>query len=58
MRTSGASGSEGWIMLIPIVALVVAASYSAGGPEALLTSLDGTVRHLFQSAADFVRNVL
>ena len=45
-------------MLIPIAALVVAASYSAGGPEALLTSLDGTVRHLFQSAADLVRHVL
>ena len=45
-------------MLIPIVALVIAASYSAGGPEALLMSLDGTVRHLVQSAADFVRNVL
>ena len=55
MRTSGAGGSEGWIMAIPIVALIVAASAAAGGPEALLMSLESTVRSLVRSAADLVR---
>ena len=50
MRTSGEGGSEGWIMAIPIAALVVAASAAAGGPEALLMSLESTVRTLAGSA--------
>jgi hypothetical protein len=58
MRTSGAGGSEGWIMAIPIVALIVAASAAAGGPEALLMSLESAVRGLFRSAADLVSSVL
>jgi hypothetical protein len=58
MRTSGAGGSEGWIMAIPIAALIVAASAAAGGPEALLISLEGTVRSLVQSAVDLVGSIL
>jgi hypothetical protein len=58
MRTSGAGGSEGWIIVIPIAALVVAASAAAGGPEALLTSLEGTVRDLVRSAVDLLSSVL
>ena len=54
MRTSGAGGSEGWIMAIPIAALVVAASAAAGGPEALLMSFEGTVRSLVRSAIDLM----
>ena len=57
MRTSGAGGSEGWIMAIPIAALIVAASAAAGGPEALLMSLESTVRSLVQSAVDLVSSV-
>jgi hypothetical protein len=56
MRTSGAGGSEGWIMAIPIAALIVAASAAAGGPEALVMSLEGTVRSLVQSAVDLVNS--
>jgi hypothetical protein len=41
-------------MVIPIGALIVAASAAAGGPEALLMSLEGTVRSLLQSAIDLV----
>ena len=55
MRTSGAGGSEGWIMAIPVAALIVAASFSAGGPDALFMALEGTVRHLVGSAADLLR---
>jgi hypothetical protein len=58
MRTSGAGGSEGWIIVIPIAALVVAVSAAAGGPEALLTSLEGTVRDLVRSAVDLLSSVL
>jgi hypothetical protein len=54
MRTSGAGGSEGWIMVIPIAALIVAASAAAGGPEALLMSLESTVRSLVRSAVDLM----
>ena len=42
-------------MAIPVAALIVAASYSAGGPEALFMALEGTVRHLVGSAADLLR---
>jgi hypothetical protein len=57
MRTSGAGGSEAWIMMIPIAALVVAASAAAGGPEALLMSLESTVRGLVGSAIDLLSSV-
>ena len=33
MRTSGAGGSEGWIMVIPIAALIVAASAAPAVPK-------------------------
>ena len=54
MRTSGEGGSEGWIMAIPIAALIIAASAAAGGPEAMLTSLEGAVRSLARSAVDLM----
>ena len=54
MRTSGEGGSEGWIMAIPIAALIIAASAAAGGPEALFMSLEGTVRSLVRSAVDLM----
>ena len=57
MRTSGEGGSEGWIMAIPIAALIIAASAAAGGPEALLMSLEGTVRSLVGSAVDLMSSV-
>ena len=57
MRTSGEGGSEGWIMAIPIAALIIAASAAAGGPEALLMSLEGTVRSLVGSAVDLMNSV-
>ena len=41
-------------MAIPIAALIVAASAAAGGPEALLMSLEGTVRGLVRSAVDLM----
>jgi hypothetical protein len=57
MRTSGAGGSEGWIMVIPVAALIVAASAAAGGPDALLTSLEGTVRGLVRAGVDLLSSI-
>jgi hypothetical protein len=44
-------------MVIPIAALVAAASAAAGGPEALLMSLEVTVRGLVGSAIDLLSSV-
>jgi hypothetical protein len=57
MRTSGGRGAEGWIVAIPLLALVVAASMSAGGPEAMLRMLDDTIRTTMGSVVDLVRGL-
>jgi len=54
MRTSGGRGAEGWIMAIPIVALLVAASASNGGPSGMLLMLETTVRRTVTGVLDFV----
>jgi hypothetical protein len=58
MRTSGGRGAEGWMIAIPILALVIASSMSAGGSEAMLMTLDSAIRHSFTAALDFVRGLL
>ena len=58
MRTSGGRGFEGWIMAIPLIALVVAASLANGGVDGLLYGLDSTVRQVLAAVVDFVRDVL
>jgi len=57
MRTSGGRGHEGWIMAIPLIALVVAASLGSGGVEGLLYGLDGAVRQVVASVVGFVSDV-
>ena len=57
MRTSGGRGFEGWIMAIPVIALLVAASLASGGVDGLLYGLDGVVRQVGAAVADFVRAV-
>ena len=57
MRTSGGRGAEGWITAIPILALMVAASMSLGGPDAMLRMLDDTIRTTIASVADLVRGL-
>ena len=54
MRTSGARGAEGWIMAIPIFALIVASTMSAGGVDGMLIMLEGVVRTTISSVVDFV----
>ena len=55
MRTSGGRGADGWMVAIPIVALIVASTMSAGGIDAMLIMLDGVVRTTITSVVDFVR---
>ena len=57
MRTSGGRGAEGWMLGIPIAALLFAASQSAGGTETMLMMLESTVRSTFTTAFEFVRGL-
>ena len=44
MRTSGGRGADAWMLAIPVLALLVAGSMSAGGLDAVLLTLEGAVR--------------
>ena len=57
MRTSGGRGAEGWIMGIPIFALIVASTMSAGGVAGMLIMLEGVVRTTVTSVVDVVRGL-
>ena len=54
MRTSGGRGAEGWILAIPVVALIVATAMGGGGPQEMLVSLEGTIREAVTSVTDFI----
>ena len=57
MRTSGGRGADGWMIGIPIAALLLATSMSAGGPEAMLMMLESVVRGTVTTAVEFVRGL-
>ena len=57
MRTSGGRGAEGWIVGIPLLGLVIAASISLGGPDAMLSMLDDVIRTTIASVANLVRGL-
>ena len=54
MRASGGRGADAWMLTIPVVALVVAASMSAGGLNAVLLTVESTIRHTFNAGLAFV----
>lgn len=56
MRTSGGKGAEGWIMAIPIIALIVAGSMSNGGIDRVLIALEGSIREALTSVVNFIRS--
>jgi hypothetical protein len=56
MRTSGGRGYEGWILAIPVIALLIVASLRTGGVEGLLYDLNSAFRDLGAAVADFVRH--
>jgi hypothetical protein len=42
------------MLTIPVVALVVAASMSAGGLNAVLLTVESTIRHTFNAGLAFI----
>jgi hypothetical protein len=54
MRASGGRGADAWMLVIPVAALVVAASTSAGGLNAVLLTLESTIRHTFNAGLAFI----
>jgi hypothetical protein len=54
MRASGGRGADAWMFAIPVLALVVAGSMSEGGLNAVLLTLESTIRHTFNAGLAFV----
>ena len=54
MRASGGRGADAWMLAIPVVALLVAGSMSAGGLNAVLLTLESTIRHTFNAGVAFI----
>ena len=54
MRTSGRSGAEGWMVVIPVLALMVALSMSNDGPRQILTAAERTIRETVTTAANWI----
>ena len=54
MRSSGGRGADGWMIGIPLLALVVASTMSAGGLNSMLLTLESGIRHSFTAAVAFV----
>jgi hypothetical protein len=54
MRASGGRGADAWMLAIPVVALLVAGSMSAGGLNAAVLTLESAVRHTFNAGLAFI----
>lgn len=54
MRTSGGRGADAWMLAIPVAALVVAGTMSAGGFDGMLLQLESAIRHTFSAGINFV----
>lgn len=54
MRTSGGRGADAWMLAIPVIALLVAGSMSAGGFDAVLLQLESAIRHTFGAGLSLV----
>ncbi len=57
MKTTG-TGTEGYMIVLPAIALVVVASLAAGGPTALIHLIDQSLRTGWQVVVDFYYEVL
>jgi hypothetical protein len=57
MRTSGGRGAEGWIIVIPVVALMVAMMMTNGGAHETVLTLERMVRETFTSLVEFVQRL-
>jgi hypothetical protein len=58
MRASGGRGADAWMLLIPVLALVVAGAMSEGGLNAVLLTLESTIRHTFNAGLTFIAKLL
>jgi len=58
MRTNGSAFSDAWMMIIPVAALMLFTSFTGGGPESLITSLDGLLRSAVLSVANLIASLL
>jgi hypothetical protein len=54
MRTSGGRGADAWMLAIPVLALAIAGTVSAGGFNAMLLQLESAVRHTLNAGLDFI----
>jgi hypothetical protein len=57
MRTSGGRGADAWMLAIPVAALVVAGSMSAGGFDAVVLTLESAVRHTLTAGMQFIKSL-
>jgi hypothetical protein len=57
MRTSGGRGAEAWLIVIPVLALLVAGSMSAGGVDSVLLTLNKAIRETVMAGVDLVRRL-
>jgi hypothetical protein len=57
MRTNGSAFSDAWMMVIPLGALMIFTSFTGGGPDSLLTSLDGLLRSAVKSVVDLIASL-
>lgn len=54
MRTSGGRGADAWMLAIPVIALLIAGSMSAGGFDAMLLHLESAIRHTVNAGLNLV----
>jgi len=57
MRTSGGRGAEGWIVVIPVAALLVAMTMNGGGAHETLLAMERVIRDTVTTAFQFVREL-
>jgi hypothetical protein len=58
MRTSGGRGSEAWLIVIPVLALLVAGAMSNGGLDSVLLTLNNAIRETVMEGLELVRRLL
>ena len=56
MRTSGGRGNEGWMMAIPLIALVAVSSFR--GVDGLLYGLESAIREVVIAVLGFVSDLV
>lgn len=54
MRTSGGRGADAWMLAIPVAALLVAGTMSAGGFDGMLLQLESAIRHTLSAGLNLV----